>query len=411
MSRPFQMVLDTGAFEGAARDVLFFCFDEIIMSTSTSSSHKTKSKSISALPPQIRARLTPSVEPSITRSRSVRSCKARSTGSSALLSPSRLPSTTSVSYFPPFESMGSRTDSEPEDIPRSSHVKGRSLGSLAGLVSWSLNLASSPSTPSRLDGGSGIRGSSPDGEVVDRLAKRFTPARRRVLETRTVNADMDMWDTEQNESRKEGAQKRRMGSEAEVENMIRRGRREKNKEDDEEGLVERLISDSPSRPPRRKTRPTLTVPLPSFPPWRFPLPSPPVTCLSPDIPLEAFRRHISNPLSRETSPQPEEELDEVDQGLSPSPTSSDSSDRPSTPDDDDDDEGDDGSSDRLRITHSGDDGGRLKLERNDSHLSTDSRETIRVKDPEKRAAVKEGERTPRVGKGWRTVSEVSVVRI
>ncbi|WWD21968.1 hypothetical protein CI109_106456 [Kwoniella shandongensis] len=393
--------------------------------------HSAKSKSISSLPqpylPSIH-RLTPSTSipgPSssaasiksgtLSRSSSLRSkmTSPSRAGSfrSKTTSPSRLPATDSVSYFPPFEAMGSDCGSDDEqegESPRRSatvkkerrrepghgHAKGRSLGSIAGMMSASLSWglsslactsppteqhahlrstthASSSSTSSiPIRSGLPISNTS-DGDAVEALTRKFTPGKRRVLEPFTVHtneADLDL-SAAQHEVRQikkrgdnVGLHKRRMRSEFVVEEMVlasstlgeslSMGRRRKERaeaEEDDVGVVEALVDDTPSRPNRaqRRLRPTLQVPTLSFPNWRFPLPSPPVTCLSPDIPLDAFKTAIENPCSSTSTttsphtasprreaeiqhrdrdsgvdmdPTSRYELDEIDDNLSPSPT-------------------------------------------------------------------------------------------
>ena len=164
-------------------------------------------------------------------------------------SPSRLPNTDTLSYFPPFESMGSTSASDDDDdnehhkagrsstVGRGSqHSKGRSLGSLAGIMSFLSPTAVNPpltiktKLPSSKSSTSISR--SADGAVLEALSKRVTPGKRRVLEPMTV----------ENEEIKpsvpvptvgrvaprivEGRaqHKRRFGSEAEVENLLSRRR-------------------------------------------------------------------------------------------------------------------------------------------------------------------------------------------
>ena len=140
---------------------------------------------------------------------------------------------------------------------------------------------------------------------------------------------------------------------------------------------------------------TRHVPPQSFQ-WRFPLPSPPITSLSPHIAFEAFRIEVDNPLtSREDSPSPvtpnrmapDEDVEEVEAHLSPA-SAGDS--RPSTPP-------------RHNIKYRIDLKGshmREPLERTASRLSVDSKRTVRDG---------EGETTPKIGKGWRGVDEDVVV--
>ncbi|KAK8846660.1 hypothetical protein IAR55_005747 [Kwoniella newhampshirensis] len=502
--------------------------------------HTSKAKSISSLPqPQHRSlhRLTPSVSipmtnsiagPStgtLSRSSSLRSktTSPNRAGSfrAKTTSPSRLPATDSVSYFPPFEVMGSDcgSDGEESESPRRSskkerrrepghdHSKGRSLGSIAGMMSaslsWGLSSLSctspppathanqqpashdSSTSPSSVPARSGMpsNSNSLDGDAVEALSKRFTLGTRRVLEPFTMNTDgVDMQVDKARETdgkaeqsgMKPGLHKRRMRSEFQVEEMITgsimgsanmsMGRRRKERaevnEDDDEGIVEGLVDDTPSRPTRlqRRLRPTLQVPILSFPTWRFPLPSPPVTCLSPDIPLDAFKTAIENPCSststttspRRQSPrdsaEPEThnanggqngaddveetskgELDEIDDNLSPSPTStstsscsssygSDTDSEPCTPSKDRDNSSlgvlrhspplsSDKKEHFLHISSDGriavdndreeKDMERLKLTRTNSAFSNLSCETVKQK------WVGEGEVTPKADRVWR----------
>lgn len=203
-------------------------------------------------------------------------------------------------------------------------------------------------------------------------------------------------------------------------------------------------------------------PPPLLPNWRFPLPSPPITSLSPEIPKELFEFRISNPASTSTSPikQPSSPLafdidnnqnedgvstsDEVDLEEIEGSLILDSG---STDDDDEEEERDKTeeldhslymSSPTSRRSYSysqrhystsssstgnvlgedqDDTGERESLsdlrygnKRNrfrrtssvDSRVSVDSKETIKVKSWIRDS--REGEITPRVGRGWKSVA-------
>jgi hypothetical protein len=79
--------------------------------------------------------------------------------------------------------MGSDVEAGPSrPPPRPTHSKGRSLGSLAGLVSWGLALGN-PSEELALTR------TTQDGQAVEALTRRFTPGKRRVLEPISVCND------------------------------------------------------------------------------------------------------------------------------------------------------------------------------------------------------------------------------
>ena len=390
-----------------------------------SPSHPAKSKSISALSltsirphhPTPSTSITEPLPASQSFSSVVgsRATSARVTSiSSAMLSPvsrvvspSSLPPTDSLSYFPPFETMGSSTDDDSDQgssrarLPgeRRGHGQGRSLGSLAGIMSasfsWGLSsLASSSSSSSP-------QLACSDNEAVQALTKRCAPGKRRVLEPLTLATKEDV------EIRRVSLRRRRSKSEEEVENMTQAVTSPSKEEvgEDDEDLVEGLVGEvRPHLPSGTLTTPQTPPPLipsmPHIPPqsfqWRFPLPSPPITSLSLHIPSEAFRIEVDNPLtSREDSPSPvtpdimapDEDVDEVDAHLSP--TSAGDS-RPSTPPRHD-------IKYRMEVkgSHTGE-----PLERTTSRLSVDSKRTVREG---------EGETTPKIGKGWRGVDEDVVV--
>jgi hypothetical protein len=113
-----------------------------------------------------------------------------------------------MSYFPPFETMGSGPSSPAEPNAEAGpsvqkeeigHHKGRSLGSFAGLMSF-LSPGNSPHrpNPSPLSRPCACREemhrSSSDGDVLQALAKRVTPGKRRVLEPITLSANEVMPD-------------------------------------------------------------------------------------------------------------------------------------------------------------------------------------------------------------------------
>ena len=247
-------------------------------------SHVSKSRSIGSLPPPHTLRLTPTIP--IPRPPSVPPISM----SSPLVSPTRLPTTESMSYFPPFETMGSGAEDNAEAGPsrlkeQLGHSKGRSLGSLAGLMSF-LSPGTPPLRPSvsvLQEGEENIRSSS-DGDVLQALAKRVTPGKRRVLEPITVSSNENLQVTGIKH------QRRRTGGEI-------RAIRGRNESMDGDEMVK--------TPLRQRRRPRPPLVLTSLPQWRFPMPSPPVISLSSDIPLSAFspiENPASNPSSTDSSP-------------------------------------------------------------------------------------------------------------
>jgi len=161
--------------------------------------HTPKARSIGSLPHQLR--LTPCEPgPQPIRSPSVASPPGSRSG---MMSPSRLPAADCMSYFPPFECMGSGPSSptpEAGPLTRSNstsevergHTKGRSLGSLAGLMTL-LSPASSPlrtSISSAPYSAPAVHRSISDGDVLLALTKRVTPGKRRVLEPITLSNDV-----------------------------------------------------------------------------------------------------------------------------------------------------------------------------------------------------------------------------
>ncbi|WVF70205.1 hypothetical protein IAT40_004993 [Kwoniella sp. CBS 6097] len=279
----------------------------------------------------------------------------------------------------------SRSGFQPEQsYTYRAHGKGRSLGSLAGFmsasISWGFSSIScaSPSTPPFTT--MSRSASMHDDVAVQALSKQFTPGKRRVLESFTVTGEGDLQEgtSATGTVTRISTHKRRMRSEVEVDAMILEGRDSLSRTSkdqargslvDDEEIVEDMVNTQSSSIPRTRPscrtrpRPPLKLLLPTLPNWRFPLgPSPPVTCLSPDIPLEAFHITIDNPC-QQVSPrhqQPaakgmsssqqeiEEDLEEIDshlhlgrrrsrtesQSLTPSPTTSSTStfeSQPSTP--------------------------------------------------------------------------------
>ncbi|KIR60400.1 hypothetical protein I314_03693 [Cryptococcus bacillisporus CA1873] len=101
--------------------------------------------------------------------------------------------------------------------------------------------------------------------------------------------------------------KRRMMSECEVETIIAdTGYRGPEGKDDDEAIVERLLDDTQivkhqTFAVNRRPKPAFRVRIPALPAWRYPIPSPPVTSLCPDIPLEAFSIAVDNPCSPMTA--------------------------------------------------------------------------------------------------------------
>ncbi|WVR04331.1 hypothetical protein IAU60_001331 [Kwoniella sp. DSM 27419] len=314
-----------------------------------------------------------------------RTSSLRSRARALPASPSRLPPTHALSYFPPFEDMGSDAitavipdtpcqagpsgSASPARLP-GGHTKGRSLGSLAGIMSaslsWGLSSIScttpplaSPPLDVGYDGSWQGPYGPPDNQAVQALTKRFTPGKRRVLEPLTLtHADEDDMSLALGVG---GVHKRRLKSEVEVDGVLLerrhpapsgelgpspRSMRVKVDRVEDEDTVEALIDEPSSRPRNaRRPRPRLRIPLPSFANWRFPLgPSSPVTSLSPDIPMEAFDMIIDNPCSTSSAcrqPSPlerddplsptQEEVDMIDSTLSLGPSASASTYSPSQP--------------------------------------------------------------------------------
>nr|ODO00981.1 hypothetical protein L204_01706 [Cryptococcus depauperatus CBS 7855] len=251
-------------------------------------------------------------------------------------SPSRLPATDTVSYFPPFELMGSvcdgaeegssTGDSEREKERRceewQKHGKAGSLGSLAGLITW--GWSSIRTLPKSNDRHYALASVIPYGvQTAEEAAEALTrslSSRRRVLEMFTLDGGTPK--VEQSLVCRKQA-----GSEID---KASKGIQAVKITQADELAVEVLVGGFSSRRPR----PSLQVPLPP-PVWRFPLPSPPVTSLSPDIPLEAFLREVDNPVLPLTAPAVMyrgSDEDQVEYALSPSvsPTVASGS-QPSTP--------------------------------------------------------------------------------
>ncbi|WVQ76702.1 hypothetical protein IAR50_006376 [Cryptococcus sp. DSM 104548] len=369
------------------------------------------------------------------RSRSRATSRATSPTRSSLrprpTSPSRLPSTHSVSYFPPFEAMGSVCDENEQDgegegsSTGTSHrekkreawqghargeAQGSSLGNIKGMVSagisWSLSGFACAAPPTPADSADFVQAeekrprhnhSSSTSKIpskpqpvaprlphanscaaVEALARRINPAKRRVLEPLTLDESehylsastrsLGAWAGPRAESVRD-MHKRRMKSEAEGAVGLARSE----SQNDNVALARHvgtlcrsksLHNPTTRRPPRlglqthskssntvqtsarlaqpASAKPTLQVPLPTPYHWRFPLPSPPVTSLSPDIPHEAFELAVDNPCSPRSPRGPRTSLpafglgvrneleQEYDLSPSVSPTIASSS-QPSTP--------------------------------------------------------------------------------
>ena len=209
--------------------------------------------------------------------------------------------------------------------------KGRSLGSLAGFVNSLTFLTRSKAPPAsssqieRLTTSPLLARSTSDGDVVDALTKRFTPGKRTVLEPIEVGNDISedtkvQWGLVQGKGDREESNKR-VTKKAEGQRVVLPRTRDTS-DDEEDALVEGLIdvsasgpaclpfsmfgqppagysltSQTPSRPSSRiSRRPSLHLPIPTLPSWSFPLPSPPVISLSPNIPSELFQTKIENPI-------------------------------------------------------------------------------------------------------------------
>ncbi|OXG88968.1 hypothetical protein C345_02561 [Cryptococcus neoformans A2-102-5] len=252
------------------------------------------------------------------------------------VSPSRLPATDSVSYFPPFEDMGSicsegqgsssgqserekasERDEEGDSAARaSSHRKMGSLGSIAEFVSASISWGLTPFAYANTSQHSNYcHETSPpvparpatSEEAVEALSRKFTLSKRRVLEPLSVCPQTEDMVVREKEKVIKGMHKRRMRSECEVETMVTAiGYKGLEGKDDDEAVVERLLDDAQLSKQQafafnRRPKPALQVPIPTLPIWRYPMPSPPVTSLCPDIPLEAFSIAVDNPCSPMTA--------------------------------------------------------------------------------------------------------------
>ncbi|OXC61922.1 hypothetical protein C358_02660 [Cryptococcus neoformans MW-RSA852] len=252
------------------------------------------------------------------------------------VSPSRLPATDSVSYFPPFEDMGSicsegqgsssgqserekagERDGEGDSAARaSSHRKKGSLGSIAEFVSASISWGLTPFAYANTSQHSNYcHETSPpvparpatSEEAVEALSRKFTLSKRRVLEPLSVCPQTEDMVVREKEKVIKGMHKRRMRSECEVETMVTAiGHKGLEGKDDDEAVVERLLDDAQLSKQQafafnRRPKPALQVPVPTLPIWRYPMPSPPVTSLCPDIPLEAFSIAVDNPCSPMTA--------------------------------------------------------------------------------------------------------------
>jgi hypothetical protein len=143
---------------------------------------------------------------------------------------------------------------------RGTHGKNKSLGSLANFMAWATFSPTTESAPRRpslaASQSAGLIPSASqqtDGERVEALTKRFTPAqgKRRVLEPVAVDKGNRGWTllgltttgSMSEVDRVVMKQKRRMGSEVDVERMIRAAKEDAASSrpvEDEEGAVERM---------------------------------------------------------------------------------------------------------------------------------------------------------------------------
>lgn len=189
------------------------------------------------------------------------------------VSPSRLPATDSVSYFPPFEDMGSicsegqgsssgqserekasERDEEGDSAARAnSHRKKGSLGSIAEFVSASISWGLTPFAYANTSQHSNYchetlppvpaRPATSE-EAVEALSRKFTLSKRRVLEPLSVCPQTEDMVVREKEKVIKGMHKRRMRSECEVETMVTAiGYKGLEGKDDDEAVVERLLDD------------------------------------------------------------------------------------------------------------------------------------------------------------------------
>ncbi len=201
-----------------------------------------------------------------------------------------------LSYFPPFESMGSVDDESiagpSRCIPARKRGKGSSLGSPAGLMSW-MTLTSSTSSPDI---------ASSDVEAVQALSKRCSVGKRRVLKPlMPANGDLENERVKMVKRRVEP----KVDSQEVVVRIIGKANRVIGKDDE-------VFEQSATREVRRHTtsllrltsisqllhrwsRPNLAVPLLSVPYGRYPLPSPPVTSNSARCPHLCFQNPSREP--------------------------------------------------------------------------------------------------------------------
>lgn len=233
--------------------------------------------SLSAMPPRPAGSPRPISAP-LSRHSSLRSRPSRPSaraGSPAVstVSPSRLPATDSVSYFPPFEDMGSicsegqgsssgqserekASERDREGDSRASagsHRKRGSLGSIAEFVSASISWGLTPFAcantsqhPSYCRETSSPVPATPttSEEAVEALSRKFTSSKQRVLEPFSVGPQTEDMVVREKEKVIKGMHKRRMMSECEVETMVAAiGHKVLEGKDDDESVVESLLDD------------------------------------------------------------------------------------------------------------------------------------------------------------------------
>lgn len=174
-----------------------------------------------------------------------------------------------MSYFPPFEDMGSDEQAETSGYEQvagpsrvreergDQHTKNKSLGSLANFMAWATFTPTTeiapPTTATHATSRHPSISGPTDGERVEALTRRFNSSqgKRRVLEPRAVEEESSVISllgltttASKGSIASEGIkQKRRMGSEIEVERMIRAGKEHAARisGEDEEGAVEHLV--------------------------------------------------------------------------------------------------------------------------------------------------------------------------
>ncbi|CAD6588553.1 MAG: hypothetical protein TREMPRED_005094, partial [Tremellales sp. Tagirdzhanova-0007] len=246
-----------------------------------------------------------STSPSITRMSASHSTSSLSQLASRSPSrkPPRLPATNRLSYFPPFESMGSSTEelspapSRCDSVPR--HGKGRSLSSLAGIISWI-----APTTALNVP-----QSATSDKETLQALARLCGVDRQRALKptspTIKLMGKKEVDRPELSRTRSEEELERTIGS-------VAARQRETEEDEGEFRAFEKQIIETPCC---RHSPTAIAVASIVSPAWRLPHPSPPVTCLSLQIPIEAFHNEIENPINS-TSPSKEEVGYEIEGTLS-----------------------------------------------------------------------------------------------